>query len=111
MKYQSSSEHSMFKSNKQGLSFPKKLFKLQGQKVKNNGTHGKFSSQGILRWNIKALDLTVQKLLAKLKFSKKWVKLQGKVHRVKNNGIHGKVISQGIFMWNIKALSLIVQKL
>ena len=29
--------------------------------VKNNGTHGKFLSQGILMWNIKALALTVKK--------------------------------------------------
>ena len=39
--------------------------------VKNIGTHRKVLSQGILMWNIKALALTVQMLLAKLKFSKK----------------------------------------
>ena len=38
--------------------------------LKNNGTHGKVLSQGILMWNIKALALTVQKVLARLKFSK-----------------------------------------
>ena len=49
---------------------PKKWFKLQGQghNVKNNGTHGKVISQGIFMWNIQGLALTVQKLLAKLKF-------------------------------------------
>ena len=48
--------------------------------------------------SIKALPLTVQKLLARLKFFKKLVKLQGRGHRVKNNATHGKVLSQGIFM-------------
>ena len=42
----------------------------QGHRVKNNDTYGKVLSPGILMWNIKALALTVQKLLAKLKFSK-----------------------------------------
>ena len=45
----------------------------------------------------KALALTVQ-LIARLKFSKKWVKLQRQGHRVKTNGTHGKVFSEGIFM-------------
>ena len=60
-------------------------------------------------WNIEAL--TVQKLLAGLKFSKKCVKLQGRCHMVKKNGTHEKVLSQEIFMWNIKAFALTVQKL
>ena len=62
-------------------------------------------------WNIKALELTVQKLLVRFKFSKNGSnsKIQG--HRVKINGTHGKVSSQGILMWNIKALALTVQKL
>ena len=34
--------------------------------VKNYGTHWKVLSQGIIMWNIKALALTVQKLLARL---------------------------------------------
>ena len=81
--------------------------KLQGQghSVKNNGTHGKDLSQRIIMWNIKAIALTVQKLLARLK------KLQGQGHRVKDNGTHRKVLSQGIFKWNIKALALAVIKL
>ena len=83
----------------------------QGHRVKNNGTHWKVLSQGILMLNIKALALTVQKVISKVKVFKKWVKLQGQGHRVKNNGIHGKVLSQGILMWNIKALALTVQKL
>ena len=50
----------------------KKLVKLQGQshRVKNNGNHGKVLSQEIFMWNIKALALTVQKLLARLKFQR-----------------------------------------
>ena len=56
--------------------------------------------------NIKALALTVQKLLTRLKFSKKWVKLQGQGHRVENNGTYGKVLSQRILMSNIKALAI-----
>ena len=60
-----------------------KWVKLQGQghRVKHNGTLGKVLSQEILMWNIKALALTVQKLLARLKFSK--------------NGSNYKVRSQG----------------
>ena len=38
---------------------------------KNNDTHGKVLSQGIFMWNIKALALTVQKLLVRLMFLKK----------------------------------------
>ena len=57
-------------------------------------------------WNIKVLALTVQRLLARLKF-----KLQGQGDNVKNNGTHGKVLLQGIRVWNIKALALTVQKL
>ena len=37
---------------------------------KNNGTHGKVLSQGIFMRNIKALALTVQKLLTRLKFQR-----------------------------------------
>ena len=50
----------------------KKWVKLQGQShsVKHNGTHGKVSSYGILMWNIKALALTVQKLLTRLQFQR-----------------------------------------
>ena len=50
----------------------KKWVKLHGQchTVKNNGTHGKVLSQGIFMCNIKALALTVQKLLARLKFQR-----------------------------------------
>ena len=47
-------------------------------------------------WNFKALALTIPKLLARLKFFLKWVKLQGQGHRVKNNVTHEKVLSQGI---------------
>ena len=39
-------------------------------RVKNVGMRGKVLSQEILVWNIKALVLTVQKVLARLKFSK-----------------------------------------
>ena len=60
--------------------------------------------------NIKALSLTVQKSLARLKFSKKLVEFQGQGNK-KNNGTHRKVLSQGLLMWNIKVLSLTVQKL
>ena len=42
----------------------------QGYRVKNIGNHGKILSQGILVWNLKALTLTVQKLLARLKFQR-----------------------------------------
>ena len=68
----------------------KKWDKLQGQghRVKNNGTHRKVLSQGILMWNIKALAFTIQKFLSKVKVFKEWVKLLGQGHMVKNNGIN-----------------------
>ena len=101
MKYQSSSTHcSNVKSKVKG-------FFLNGQTPrsrlhgKNNGTQGKVLTKEIPIRNIKALALTVQKLLAMLKFLKsffKWVKLQGQGHRVMNNGTHGEVLSHGIFM-------------
>ena len=47
--------------------------------------------------NIKALSLTVQKSLARLKFSKKLVEFQGQGNK-KNNGTHRKVLSQGLLM-------------
>ena len=42
----------------------------RSQGKKNNGTHGKVLSQGIFMWNIKALEHTVSKLLARLKFQR-----------------------------------------
>ena len=50
----------------------KKGLKGQGHRVKNNGTHGKVLSQGILIRNVKALALIVQKFLARLKFQREW---------------------------------------
>ena len=46
--------------------------KLQGQchRVNYNGIYGKAFFQGILKWKIKAIALTVQKLWARLNFSK-----------------------------------------
>ena len=40
----------------------------QGHSVINKSTLWKVLSQGILTWNIKVVALTVQKLLARLKF-------------------------------------------
>ena len=59
------------------------MVKLQGQdhRVKNNGTNGKILLKGILMWNIKALALTVQKLLARLTFSK-----NGSISKVRSQG-------------------------
>ena len=68
MKYQSSSTHCLKVINM--VKFSKKWVKLQSHRVKNNGTHRKVLSQGIIVWNIKALALTVLKLLARLQFSK-----------------------------------------
>ena len=71
LKYQSSSTPCSKVIGK--IKVIKKWVKLlgQGYRVNNFGTCGKVLSQGILMWNIKALALTVQKLLARLKFSKK----------------------------------------
>ena len=52
---------------------------------KNVGTYEKVSSQGILLWNMRAQALTVQKLLAKLKFKKKGSIFQGQGHMVKQD--------------------------
>ena len=68
MKYQSSSTHCSKVISK--VKVFEKWIKRQGHRVKNNGTHGKFLSQGIIMCNIKALALTVQKLLARLKFQR-----------------------------------------
>ena len=45
--------------------------------IKNNKSNVK-----VKRFSTNSLALTVQKLLAKLKFKKKWVKLQGQGHSV-----------------------------
>ena len=66
-------------------------------------------SLGSLILNIKALTLTVQKIIARFKFSKRG-QTQRSRSQVKNNGTHGNVLSQEIFMLNIKALALTVQK-
>ena len=58
----------------------------QGHKDKYMDTSRKI----LLREMLMYKALTVQKLLARLKFSKKWVKLQGQGHLVKYNGTHGK---------------------
>ena len=51
--------------------FKKWVKQGEGHKIKkNNGTHGKVLSQGIFILNIKALALTVQRLLARLQFLK-----------------------------------------
>ena len=83
VKYQSSSPHCSKVISK--VKVFKKWVKLQGQdhRVKNNGNHIKVLSQGILMWNIKALALTVQKLLARLKFSKSRSNSKVKVTRSK----------------------------
>ena len=62
VKYQNSSAHCSKVICK--VEVFKNWVKLQGQghMVKNNGTHGKVLSHGILMGNIKALALTVQKL-------------------------------------------------
>ena len=64
MKYQSSKTNCSKIISK--VKILKKWVKLQGQghRVKINGIHG------ILMWNIKALALTVQKLLAGLNFQR-----------------------------------------
>ena len=51
------------------------------------------------------------KVIAKVKFFQKKVKIQGQGHEVKNFGIDRKVLSQGIHFCNIKALSPFVKKL
>ena len=73
-----------------------------------SSTNKKILSQGIFMWNIKALALTAQKLLARLKFSKvgQTPRSQGQ-----NVGTQQKILPQGILMWNIKALALMVEKL
>ena len=69
MKYQSSSTYCSKVISK--VKVFQKWFKLQGQgHMVDNGTHRKVLSQGIIMWNIKALALTVQKFLARLKFQR-----------------------------------------
>ena len=70
MKYKSSSTHGskVFSKVKVFKEWTKLLG--QGHSVKSNGINGKALSQGIFMLNIKAIAFTVQKLLARLKFSK-----------------------------------------
>ena len=72
VKYQSSSTHCSKEISKVKVFKKWVILQGHGHKVKNNGTHRKVSSQGILKWNIKALALTVQKLLAILRFQREW---------------------------------------
>ena len=65
----------------------------QGHSVIIKSTHWMVLSQEIFMWNIKAQAINVQKLLARLKFSKN--RSNSKVKGQKN-GNHGKVLSQGI---------------
>ena len=58
-------------------------------KVNRFSTNKKILSLGTFIRNIKALALTVQKLLAKLKFSKNGSNSKVKVTGKKNNGTHG----------------------
>ena len=62
-------------------------------------------------WNTKAVALTIQKLLARLKFLESWSKVKGQGHKVKIVCSQEKALSHKIFMWSTKALALIVQKL
>ena len=86
----------------------KKWVKLTGQchKFTIFGTHGEVFSHKIFMWDIKALALTVKKLLAKLKFSK-----IGKNPRSRSQGQKWRYQRKGLLKWNIKALALTVQKL
>ena len=70
VKYQSFSSHCSKVISK--LLVFKIWVKLQGQghRVKNDGTHVNVLSQGILMLNIKALALTFQKLLTRIKFQR-----------------------------------------
>ena len=51
---------------------------------------------------MKALSLSVQKLLPRSSFFQKLVKSQGQGHEVKNFGIDRKVLPQQIHVWNMK---------
>ena len=74
-----------------------KLIKCQAQKVKyqqkdlnTRDTH--------VKYNTKAVALTIQKLLAKLKFLKSWSKVKGQGHKVKIVCFQEKALSHKIFM-------------
>ena len=108
MKYQSSSTH--YSNVIIKVRVFKKRVKLQGQghRVKNNGTPGKVLSHGILMWNIKALALTVQKLLARLKFQR-----GEKNDRQDKNNMHPDLRSRehknGIWLyWPVSSLNLFI---
>ena len=70
VKYQSSSTHFSNVINSVKVFKTYARLQSQGHKVQNVGTHGKVPILKILMWNIKALALTIQMLLTKLKFSK-----------------------------------------
>ena len=80
--------------------------KVKVTRLKNVGTNGKVWPLEILMWKIKALALTVQKLLASFqKKSNSKVKVTGLKLIVPTER------SYHILMWNINALALIVLKL
>ena len=70
VKYQSSTTHCSKVISKVKVFQKWVKLKGQGHRLKNNGTHGKVLSQEIFMWNIKALALSVQKLLVRLKFQR-----------------------------------------
>ena len=77
-----------------------KWVKLQGQghRVKDNSNHGKVFSQEILMPNIRALTLSVQKLLARLKFSE-----NGSNSKVNGTGLIIMVLTEGCLSRNTHA--------
>ena len=105
--YQSSSTHcskvikSKLKDFKDG----------SNSKVKISGSNISKPQKVLLTRNTHCTSTHYIKVISKVKFFKKWIKLQGQGHSVKKYETHGKVLSQGILMWNIKTLELTVQNL
>lgn len=78
--------------------------------VKSVSIHENVSSQEKLMWTIKALTLTLQKNIGRLKLLG-ISQMQGQNHMVNITGINGKTVSYRIFMWIVKVLALSVQNL
>ena len=81
MKYQSSSSHCSKVIYKIKVFTKWVKHQDQGHRYKNNGTLEKLLSQGITMRNIKALALTVHKLVARLNFTK-----MGQTPRLRSQG-------------------------
>ena len=97
--------------------WPRLSFSKVGQKSRSSSQGGNFwhKQKGLATRNTHLFNESPisfgSKVIAKVKFFQKLVKIQGQGHKVKHFGTDRKVFSNGIHACNMKALSLIIKKL